>query len=167
MARAVEITRRDLDAGGLRRTAARSADAAAARRMLALALVLDGSSRQEAASACGMDRQSLRDWVHRYNAAGVAGLCNKRAPGSAAKLSAERAVAVAEWVRAGPDPSKAGVVRWRRIDLAHKIEKEWGVHLAERSVGDLLRRLGFRRVSVRPRHPKQDPAAQAAHKKTS
>jgi transposase len=59
------------------------------------------------------------------------------------------------------------VIGWRRIDLARKIAQEWGVDLAERSVGDLLRRLGFRRVSVRPLHPKQAAEALKAHKKTS
>ncbi len=167
MATGVIITRLDLDAGGLRRAAARGTQAAAARRMLGLALVLEGRSRHEAATACGMDRQSLRDWVHRYNADGLAGLSNKRAPGAAPKLTAERATIVADWVRAGPDCGKDGVVRWRRIDLARKIETQWGVRLAERSVGDLLHRLGFRRLSVRPRHPEQDTAAQEAHKKTS
>jgi transposase len=167
MAKPVEITRRELDAAGLRRAAGDSKDAAAARRMLALALVLDGRSRQEAASSCGMDRQSLRDWVHRYNALGLAGLSNKRAPGSPSKLNPEQSAVVAGWVRAGPQLVEDGVIRWRRIDLVRKIEQEWGVHLAERSVGDLLRRLGFRRVSVRPQHPKQDGAALEAHKKTS
>lgn len=167
MTKAVEITRRELDSAGLRRAAADSKDAAAARRMLALALVLDGRPRQEAASSCGMERQSLRDWVHRYNALGLAGLADKQAPGSMAKLNQEQSAVVAGWVRAGPHLAEDGVIRWRRIDLARKIEAEWGVHLAERSVGDLLRRLGFRRVSVRPRHPKQDEAALEAHKKTS
>jgi transposase len=167
MAKPVEITGRELDAVGLRRAAGDSKDAAAARRMLALALVLDGRSRQEAASSCAMDRQSLRDWVHRYNALGLAGLSNKRAPGSRPKLNPEQSAVVAGWVRAGPQLAEDGVVRWRRIDLARKIEKELGVRLAERSVGDLLRRLGFRRVSVRPLHPKQDAAALEAHKKTS
>ena len=74
MAAAVAITRDELDAAGLRREAARTRDADAARRMLALALVLDGWSRSEAAELCGMERQTLRDWVHRYNAAGLAGL---------------------------------------------------------------------------------------------
>ena len=64
---AIAITRNDHDAAGFRRAAAASRDADAARRMLALALVLEGASRADAARACGMDRQTLRDWVHRYN----------------------------------------------------------------------------------------------------
>ena len=63
---AVAITRRDLSAGDLRREAARTRDAKAARRMLAIALVLEGRSREDAAASCGMDRQTLRDWAHRY-----------------------------------------------------------------------------------------------------
>ena len=70
---AVAITRRDLSAGDLRREAARTRDAKAARRMLAIALVLEGRSREDAAASCGMDRQTLRDWAHRYNAEGLAG----------------------------------------------------------------------------------------------
>ena len=58
------------------------------------------------------------------------------------------------------------MVRWRRVDLAHVIKSRFNVTLAERSVGAMLRRLGFRRLSVRPRHPKQDREAQEAHKKT-
>jgi transposase len=164
---AIAVTRADLDARGLRRAAAASKDAGAARRMLALALVLDGASREQAAASCGMDRQTLRDWVHRYNAEGLPGLSNRRPPGTVPKLTAEQSAAVAEWVRAGPKLAEDKVIRWRRIDLAGKIEREFGVSLAERSVGDLLHRLGFRRVSVRPQHPKQDAAALDAHKKTS
>lgn len=163
---AVAVTRTDLTAAQLRRTAARAADANAARRMLALALVMEGKSRIEAASACGMDRQTLRDWVHRYNAEGLAGLSNRSAPGARPRLSAEQAREVAELVRQGPSLAEHGVVRWRRIDLSRQIAQRYGVRLAERSVGELLRRLGFRRMSVRPRCPEQDGAAQEAHKKT-
>lgn len=163
---AVAITRTEHTAQDLRAAARRSDDVAAARRMLALALVLDGKSRGEAARSCGMDRQSLRDWVHRYNAEGLEGLRNRTAPGAKPRLSREQERAVAELVRNGPDVAEHGVVRWRRIDLARVIEQRYGVKLAERSVGDLLRRLGFRRISVRPRCPEQDAAAQEAHKKT-
>jgi transposase len=164
---AVAILRKDLDAAGLRRSASRSKDAGAARRMLALALVLEGRSRTEAAQACGMDRQTLRDWVHRYNEEGLTGLSDRRAQGPTPRLTQAQQAEVAEWVRQGPDLAEHGVVCWRRIDLARAIEQRFGVVLAERTVGTLLRRLGFRRLSVRPVHPQKDPAAEEAHKKTS
>ena len=167
MAVGVSISRTDLDSAGLRRAAARSRDAAAARRMLALALGLDGRPRTEAAQLCGMDRQTLRDWVHRYNDLGLAGLSDRAPPGAKPRLSPEQEAEVARLVREGPTFSEHGVVRWRRIDLSRVIERRFGVHLAERSVGTLLRRLGFRRLSARPRHPGHDTAAQEAHKKTS
>jgi len=74
----VAITRTDLDARGLRAAARRTRDAVAARWMLALTLVLEGRNRTEAARAAGMDRQTLRDWVHRYNAQGLQGLINRQ-----------------------------------------------------------------------------------------
>src|SRR6516165_4943130 len=166
MVAAIAITRKDYTAEQLRDSAKRTKDADAARRMLALALVLEGKSRTEAATSCGMDRQILCDWVHRYNAQGIEGLHNRTAPGAKPKLSAEQECEVAELVRKGPDLAEHGVVRWRRIDLSRVIEQRYGVTLAERSVGSLLHRLGFRRISVRPRSPRQDAAAQEAHKKT-
>ena len=120
--------------------------------MLALALVLDGRSRADAAASCGMERQTLRDWVHRYNAEGLAGLSDRPMPGPKALLRPAQEQQVAEWVRRGPDLTKHGVVRWRRADLRAEIRREFGVEMAERTVGTLLRRLGFRRLSVRPRH---------------
>jgi transposase len=167
MPAAVAITRTDYTAAELRRMAARTQNGNAARRMLALAHVLDGRSRGEAAALCGMDRQTLRDWVHRYNAEGLAGLFDRPHPGPKPRLIPEQEAEVAQWVRQGPSLSEDGVVRWRRIDLARKIEKRFGIRLAERSVGELLRRLGFRRLSVRPHHPRKDLAAQETFKKTS
>lgn len=164
----VSITRTEHTPRDLRREAARTSDARAARRMLALALVMEGESREAAACQCGMDRQTLRDWVHRYNAEGLAGLLDRaRGGGAPAKLTAVQRATVAEWVRTGPDHASDGVVRWRVIDLRQKIAREFDVELHERSVGKLLRRLGFRRLSVRPRHPQADPAAQETHKKTT
>ena len=58
----------------LRALARRERDGRVSSRLLALANALDGMRRDEAARAAGMDRQTLRDWVHRYNAEGVAGL---------------------------------------------------------------------------------------------
>ena len=163
----IAITRHEPGAGELRREAARCRDARAARRMLALALVLEGSSREEAARAAGMDRQTLRDWVHRYNEEGLAGLHDRPRPGRKPRLTPEQEAELAAAVEQGPDPDRDGVVRWRRVDLKALIEARFAVRLHERSVGKVLRRLGFTRLSVRPRHPKADEAAQAAFKKAS
>ena len=164
---AVAITRQDLSAVELRREAARSRDAKAARRMLALALVLEGVDRKTAAEACGMDRQTLRDWVHRYNAEGLAGLANQRGGARPRRLDAGQMAELASWVEAGPDPAVDGVVRWRRQDLERRIEDRLGVEVHERTVGKYLAALGYRRLSVRPRHPKTDPEAQEGFKKAS
>ena len=162
----VAITRTDFDVAGLRGAASRTRDAAAARRMLALALVLEGRTRTQAARTCGMDRQTLCDWVHRFNERGLVGLSDRKAPGAKPRLSPEHQAEVAALVRSGPDLAEHGVIRWRRIDLSQVIAARFGVHLAERSVGALLVRLGFRHISVRPHNPAQDPAAIEAHKKT-
>jgi len=164
---AVAITRDDYGPSELRMLAARARDAGVARRLLAIALVLEGASRGAAARAAGMDRQTLRDWVHRYNEEGVDGLANRVPAGRPPSLTAAQQQQVAAWVRNGPDPEDDGVVRWRRCDLAARIAREFGVRLAERSVGALLHRLGFTRLSVRPQHPRQDPEAVERHKKTS
>ena len=164
---AIEITRKELTAAQLRSAASKTNKAAAARRMLALAQVLEGVDRETAARSCGMERQTLRDWVHRYNAAGLAGLFNRRSPGRPPRLSVEQKAALAAQVDKGPDPMVDGVVRWRRIDLKRWIEEQFGVVMHERTVGKQLAALGFVRLSVRPQHPKADPETQAAFKKTS
>ena len=164
---AVEITRKDLTPAQVRLAAGKTKDARAARRMLAIALVLEGVDRKSAAETCGMDRQTLRDWVHRYNLEGLAGLTNRPSPGRRSRLTPEQKAELAAWVEAGPDPERDGVVRWRRVDLKRRIEAEFGIAMHERSVGKQLRALGLRRLVPRPKHPKADLAAQEAFKKTS
>lgn len=82
--------------------------------MLALALVLDGHTRMQAARSCGMDRQTLRDWVHRFNEHGLAGLSDRKAPGASPRLSPSRQAELAALVRSGPVLAEDGVVRWRQ-----------------------------------------------------
>jgi transposase len=112
--------------------------------------VLDDVDRKTAAETCGMDRQTLRDWVHRYNGAGLAGLRNLKSPGPGSKLTARQQQAeLAELVEAGPGPAVHGVVRWRRVDLRDELQRRFGVTLHERSVGKVLAKLGYRKLSVR------------------
>jgi len=163
---AVAITRTELDSAGLRAAAAGSSDAKQARRLLALAMVLDGHPRLLAAQAGGMNRQTLRDWVHRYNEHGVEGLRDTRNKGRAPALSADQMQTLKELVLAGPDLAKDGVVRWRCIDLRAQIKTRFEVELHERTVGKLLCKLRMTRLQPRPYHPKSDLAAQEAYKKT-
>ena len=163
---AIALMRDDLDAAGLRAAASACRDGAAARRMLALALILDGASRTAAAKVCGMDRQTLRDWVHRYNTEGLAGLSNRHGGGAAALLTAAQKAELKQIVLAGPDPETDGVVRWRCVDLQRVIDERFAVTMAERTVAKLLHALGLSRLSPRPRPPKQDAGVQEEYKKT-
>ena len=162
----VAITRTDLSAAELRAAARASADAKQASRILAIAMVLDGYSRKDAAQLCGMDRQTLRDWVHRYNKEGLDGLADRPRSGRPSSLSWVEQGKLASWVEEGADLTRDGVVRFRRADLRNRIAAAFGVELHERSVGKLLHRLDFRHLSVRPQHPQSDPEAQEAFKKT-
>ena len=142
---AIEITRKELTAAELRAAAGKVKDSRAARRMLAIAFVLEGADRTSAATSCGMDRQTLRDWVHRYNAEGLAGLANRRSPGASPLLTPEQKAELAALVEAGPDPQRDGVVRWRRIDLQARIKALFGVAMHERPSVNFLAASNWRR----------------------
>lgn len=159
--------RTDFSAIDLRRLAAAAKHANQSRRLLSLAAVLDGMSRTDAARIGGMDRQTLRDWVHRFNASGPDGLKETWSKGNPSRLSAEQQSDLAKLVETGPDRVVHGVVRWRRIDLQRVIRERFGVAYHERTVGKILRALGFSHISARPRHPAQDEGTIAAFKKTS
>ena len=101
MGQAVEL-RRDYTAAELRRLASSSRNANQSRRLLSLAAVLDGMNRTDAARIGGMDRQTLRDWVHRFNADGPEGLKDNWANGSVSRLSPEQQAELADLVRLAP-----------------------------------------------------------------
>jgi len=113
---AVATMRQDVSVGVLRREAGRTLDSKAARRILAIACVIEGQSREDTAETCGMDRQTLRDWAHRFNADGPAGLTDlPRQNGPKPRLSPEQEPVVAGRVEQGPDQARAG----RRPARAH------------------------------------------------
>jgi transposase len=99
--------------------------------MMAIANALDGMDRSTAARLAGMDGQILRDWVRRYNAAGIAGLFNRKAPGPRPKLSEGQMAALKARVFAGPDPAVDGIARWRVVDLCRWVAERWDVHYSE------------------------------------
>src|ERR1700728_623977 len=159
--------REDYSAEALRALARRSKDANQSRRLLSLAAVRDGMDRGSAAKIGGMDRQTLRDWVHRFNGSGLEGLVDNWTEGPKPRLSADQLAELAQMIEAGPDREKDGVVRWRRLDLKRVIAERFGVDFHPRYVGKLLKKLGFSYISARPRHPAQDERIVEGFKKTS
>ena len=167
MSAAVKITRTDHTAEALRGVAAKSNDGPQVRRLLALALILEGQPRASAAAVSGMDRQTLRDWVHRYNEQGVDGLQSIRSGGHPASLRPEQMEALKALTVAGPEPATNKVVRWRHADLREEVIRRFSVTVTEDTIGKWLRKMGLTRLQPRPYHPKKDAAAEEAFKKTS
>jgi transposase len=166
MGQAIPV-RTDYTAGEVRRLGKRAKDAAQARRLLAIAAVLDGASREEAAKVGGMDRQTLRDWVIRFNEQGPDGVINIPSPGVPPKLNDEHRAFLVRIVEEGPIPAVHGVVRWRACDLIMRLDEEFGLSVSDDTVYRALKKLGFSHVSARPKAYKQDPEAIEAFKKTS
>src|SRR5580692_12841948 len=163
----IEITQDEHSASALRELAGRTRDGAVVRRLLAIALILEGHSREEAAALNGMDRQTLRDWVHRYNADGVDGLKSRQSPGRTPALTEQQKAQLRELVLKGPDPLINNVVRWRCVDLKDEVARRFSVEVHENTIGRWLHELGLTRLQPRPVHPQKDPEAEATFKKTS
>lgn len=157
----------NFSAGDLRRMARRSADADQARRLLSIAVILDGGSRSDAARISGVGLQVIRDWVLRFNEGGPEALRTRKAPGKPPILTDVQRSKLAAAVEAGPKPYLDGVVRWRLVDLVEWVREEFGVSVSRATLGRELRALGFRKLSARPQHYAQDPDAIEAFKKTS
>ena len=150
----------------LRKLAKAEEDARMARRLLAIANALDGMSREAAAQAAGMDRQTLRDWVIRYNENGIDGLLDRWDGGRPPRLEPGELAELYAIVMAGPDPEIDGVCAFTREDLVRICEKRFDKTMHRATMGRLLRGMGLSRQKARPSHPQKDPASQEAFKKS-
>ena len=166
MATAIGV-RTDHTSADLRRFARRCGDPDQVRRLLAMALILDGSSRSDAAKVAGVTLQIVRDWVLRFNADDPEGLATRKAPGRASILNDEQRARLAEVVETGPLPAEHGVVRWRLADLAQWAWDEFQVSVSRHTLGRELRSMGYRKLSARPRHRGQKDDDIAIFKKAS
>ena len=111
--------------------------------------------------------QTVRDWVLAFNGEGPPGLIDGKAPGNQPLLNAEQRAALQRIVEAGPNPAVDGVVRWRLIDLAQWVYAEFGISISKQTLSRMLRGMGYRKLTARPRHHAQDPTALEAFKKTA
>jgi transposase len=166
MAAAIDL-REDFDAKALRALAKRAKDGPQARRLLALAAIYDGAPRSEAAKIGGVTLQIVRDWVLRFNALGPEGLVDRKAPGQPSLLNDEQRAALLRIVEEGPTPAIHGVVRWRIVDLCQWLFETFRICVSETTVSRELRKMGYRKLSARPRHYAQREGAIEDFKKAS
>jgi transposase len=159
------ITRTEHTSAELRGLCGKCPDGALVRCLLAVALVLDGRPRGEAAALNGMDRQTLRDWVHRYNAAGVESLKSRRSRGRAPALTEQQKAELRELVVNGPDPAKHQVVRWRCVDIRAEVARRFSVQVHVGTIGKWLNQFRLTRLQPRPFHPKKDAEAEVTFKR--
>ena len=159
------MIREDLPPGELRRLAKTERDLRVARRLLAIAAALEGLSREAAARVAGMDRQTLRDWVIRYNRGGPAGLMDHWGDGRPCRLTEGQQATLKAIVLQGPDPEADDVSTWRLIDLCRIVQERFGVTYSETGMGKLMRSLDLSWQTPRPRHAETDRIAQERFKK--
>ena len=159
--------RTDFDAPMVRTAAKRSKDGPQARRLLALAAIYEGARRSEAARIGGVTLQIVRDWVVKFNAHGPDGLIDRKPPGQPPRLNEAHRVALAAMIERGPIPSVHGVVRWRIVDLRRWIFEEFRVVVSKQTLSRVLRAMGYRKLSARPRHHAQAAGAIEDFKKVS
>lgn len=157
--------RDDFDAVKLRRLARASDSANQSRRLLALAEIYEGGSRSSAARLWAVGRQIVSDWVVRFNEFGPDGLIDRKAPGHKSRLDDAQRKALAAIVDSGPDVAVHGVVRWRLVGLAKWISDEFKVSVDHTTLSRELRKLGYVKLTARPRHHAQDTDALEAFKR--
>ena len=166
MSAPVKITRADCTSAELHRLADCCKCPRQARRLRCVAMVAaGGTGRGEAAAAHGTTRQSVRDWILRYNRDGPDGLCDLARDGRPRRLTADQEAEVGRWLDEGPDPVEDGLARWRLSDIRDRVLSRFRVSLCLESVRRLVRSLGFRCQSPRPIHPKADLARQEAFRR--
>lgn len=125
--------------------------------LLAIATILDGGSRSDAAKVGGVTLQIVRDWVLRFNAHGPDDLETRKAPGRDTILDDCHRRALAETIEAGPIPAVHGVVRWRIIDLVQWLWEEFEISISKQA-------LGLRSARCRSQNgPARTPAGPQSH----
>ena len=157
--------RDDLTPLELRRWARVESYGRAAARAYGIANALEEMPRADAARLAGMDRQTLRDAVVRYNAKGLEGLHDRPKGYSPRRLTADEEAALAAVIIAGPEPERDGVCAWTRADLCRWLEERFAKAYHPSSMTRVLRRMGFSRQKARPSHPRRDAEAQERFKK--
>jgi transposase len=156
-----------LRAGVARETNAKQRDRW--RVVLIAAEGIDGKEvdRQRIAGRVGRSRQFVDEWVKRYRAGGLESLRARKQPGRVSRLSEEEQEQLKQALDAGPREGVDPRSVFFGEDIRKLIERRFAKVYSLSGVYKLLDRLEYSWLCPRPHHPKGDPAAQEAFKKSS
>lgn len=152
------MTVADHDTIDVLQEAARKAPGRVQERIRAIIWAKEGRSGSEIGEWLHRDDRTIRRWVARYNAEGLAGLKGRTGAGHPSKLAREQGVAFRARLKAGPQPED-GVSVLHGRDIQRILSRDFGVDYSLAGVYRLLHRLGLAPLKPRPVHPKNDPEA--------
>jgi transposase len=158
------LIKEGLSSHELRSLAREQKDGPTRLRFVAIALIREGETCVEVARVLGMSRESIRLWLKRYRQEGPEGLKTRRSPGRRPHLDEDQLMELRRMIE---KESPSGQVNWTLKSLCRAIETSFGKSYSIGGLGQLLNRLGYRKLTVRPRHAKADPDAQEAFKKNA
>jgi transposase len=149
----------------LKRLAREQKDSSIAARIRAVYLAVEGQGAVEIGAALGFSRRTIQNWIRSYNRNGLDGLQDQTGRGTKARLNTDQMQWLRQRLDQGPT-AQDGVCVFHAADIGRIIAQQFRVSYSVRQVQRLLRKLGYRYLSGRPEHPKGDPEARSAFKKT-
>jgi transposase len=160
----IERAAREVDA--LIELAKRERDAEQKDRYLVAAHACRGVETADIQRMLARSRGFVQRWAYAYRDGGIETLKEQPRPGRTPKLARELEAELKARIDAGPTDAD-GVCTLRGKDVQRILEVEFGVKYTLDGVYPLLHRLGYSCLAPRPRHEKQDLAAQKKFKDES
>lgn len=135
-------------------------------RLMAAALAIEKLETQDIQKALGRSRGFVQRWAYAYRDGGIEALKDKPRGGSVAKISGDNAAKLKARIDAGATEAD-GVCTLRGKDIQRIAREEFDAEVSLTSVYRTLHKLGYSCLAPRPRHEKQDLAAQKKFKDES
>lgn len=157
--------RKDIEASTLRIAAKKETNAGMSRRLLGIAHLLEGGTREEAHKIACLTINIFRIWMKRFNESGIEGLRSKKSTGRPPKISKEIKEELKKKILDGPDKRK-GLVRYRIVDLQNMLKENYDIKIGSSGLWYILQELDLTWKTGRQRHPKSATDTQETFKKT-
>lgn len=158
--------RADGDLNELRQLAKDECNVLRRDRLRAVIAAIEGEDAPTIARVLGRSRRQVQQWAYAYRDGGVDALHPPKRSGKPPKVTGEIAEKIKARIDAGATPQDK-VCTLRGKDVQRILREDHGVDLSLQATYNTLHRLGYSCLAPRPRHEKQDLAAQKKFKEES